>query len=140
MLEMLKFDTSCVFSSFDRTRCKICDILCNVIFHVARINEHEQIHEYFHRDRNIFFNFYLNQRTKASMRLYERRTERDWFHPLEEISRREKKKIAALYIPHKLSFKSRIFGIRWISLAKSNVQIFYITNFVWNDAIRGDDA
>lgn len=33
------------------------------------------------------------------MRLYERRTERDRFHPLKEISRREreKKKITALY-------------------------------------------
>lgn len=33
------------------------------------------------------------------MRLYERRTERDRFHPLKEISRREreKKKIPALY-------------------------------------------
>lgn len=135
MLEMLKFDTSCVFSSFDRTRCKIYDILCNVIFHVARINEHEQIHEYFHRDRNIFFNFYLKLRcvyTKEELKEID-------FIPSKRFLV-EKKKIAALYIPHKLSFKSRIFGIRWISLAKSNVQIFYITNFVWNDAIRGDDA
>lgn len=139
MLEMLKFDTSCVFSSFDRTRCKIYDILCNVIFHVARINEHEQIHEYFHRDRNIFFNFYLNQRTKASMRLYERRTERDWFHPLEEISRREKKKLL-LYI-FRTNFRSnQEFSGLDEFLSKSNVQIFYITNFVWNDAIRGNDA
>lgn len=92
-----------------------------------------------------FFNFCLNQRTKVSMLLYKRGTERGWFQsPQRDFSSRKKKKkkIAvciynALYSTQTFvlqTFKSRIFGIVRISL-RDGVQVFsYITNFVWKDA------
>lgn len=139
-----KLHASCVFSSFDGTRCKICDFLCKFVFHEsARINKSTKYSDLdFHRDRNIFFNFCLNQRTKVSMLLYKR----GWF-PQRDFSSR-KKKIAvciynALYSTQTFvlqTLESRIFEIVRISL-RDGVQVFsYITNFVWKDAIRGNDA
>lgn len=145
MLEMLKLNTSCVFSSFDKTRCKIYDILCNVVFHGSTsMNKSTNISI----EIGIFFFFFLSK-SKVSMRLYERRIERDWFHPLKEISRREKKKNCCFiyiiyimhYIPRKLSSRNQEFSGLGEFFSRDNLQIFsYITNFVWKDAIRGNDA
>lgn len=80
------------------------------------------------------------------MRLYERRTERDRFHPLKEISRREreKKKIAALYnfTIFLANFRSNreFSGLDEFISREAAIQIFYITNFVRKDAIRRNDA
>lgn len=134
MLEMLKLNTSCVFSSFDKTRCKIYDILCNVVFHGSTsMNKSTNISI----EIGIFFFFFLSK-SKVSMRLYERRIERDWFHPLKEISRREKKNCCfiyilyiynALYSAQTFVQESGIFGIRWIFLARQSPNILVYNEF-----------
>lgn len=99
--------------------------------------------------RSEYFFFFFLSKSKVSMRLYERRIERDWFHPLKEISRREKKKNCCFiyiiyimhYIPRKLSSRNQEFSGLGEFFSRDNLQIFsYITNFVWKDAIRGNDA
>lgn len=145
MLEMLKLNTSCVFSSFDKTRCKIYDILCNVVFHGSTS---------MNKSTNIsieigifFFFFYLNQKFRC---VYTKEESKEIdFIPSKRFLV-EKKKIAALYIyyiyimhyiPRKLSSRNQEFSGLGEFFSRDNLQIFsYITNFVWKDAIRGNDA
>lgn len=45
------------------------------------------------------------------------------------------------YIPRKLSSRNQEFSGLGEFFSRDNLQIFsYITNFVWKDAIRGNDA
>lgn len=146
MLEILKLNTSCVFSSFDKTRCKIYDILCNVVFHGSTsMNKSTNISI----EIGIFFFFfsYLNQKFRC---VYTKEESKEIdFIPSKRFLVEKKKKLLLYiyiiyimhYIPRKLSSRNQEFSGLDEFFSRDNLQIFsYITNFVWKDAIRGNDA
>lgn len=134
MLEMLKLNTSCVFSSFDKTRCKIYDILCNVVFHGSTsMNKSTNISI----EIGIFFFFFsLNQKFRC---VYTKEESKEIdFIPSKRFLVEKKKKIAALYIYYIYNAlysaqtfvqESGIFGIRWIFLARQSPNILVYNEF-----------